>query len=308
MVTRRPATATLIIGTLLVIAAPVAARAAENEARANAADSICMMMESASLANGLPLEFFARLIHQESSFRPDATGPATRNGERARGIAQFMPGTAAERNLLDPYDPVQALPKSAELLRDLRERFGNLGLAAAAYNAGARRVEDWMAGRGALPAETQSYVLRITGRSAEDWANPPKDAAKTQAPQTAPSSNCKDIMAMLRRSPAPFMDELERRVYSASVSPWGVQLSAGFSRSIALASYARAARNYRAVLAGRDPIILRSRLRSRGSLSFFQIRIGANDRASADALCAQLRKAGGACLVLRNHAVMRKPT
>src|ERR1700682_1432086 len=102
-------------------------------------DSICLMIESAASANSLPVEFFARVIWQESRFKADAIGPMTRRGSRAQGIAQFMPGTAAERRLLDPFDPVQALPKSAEFLAELRNQFGNLGLAAAAYNAGPRR-------------------------------------------------------------------------------------------------------------------------------------------------------------------------
>ena len=72
------------------------------------------MIESAARANDLPLEFFARVIWQESRFQSDAVGPVTRSGQRAEGIAQFMPGTASERRLLDPFDPVQALPKSAE--------------------------------------------------------------------------------------------------------------------------------------------------------------------------------------------------
>jgi soluble lytic murein transglycosylase-like protein len=46
-----------------------------------------------------------------------------------------MPMTAAERLLRNPFDPAEALPKSAEFLRELQEQFGNLGLAAAAYNA-----------------------------------------------------------------------------------------------------------------------------------------------------------------------------
>ena len=99
-------------------------------------EAMCLMIESAARANDLPLEFFARVIWQESLFQSDAVGPVTRNGQRAQGIAQFMPGTASERRLLDPFDPVQALPKSAEFLNDLRDQFGNLGLAAAAYNAG----------------------------------------------------------------------------------------------------------------------------------------------------------------------------
>jgi hypothetical protein len=291
------AAAALIVS---AFAAPVQVAPTADDTRASAADSICLMLESAARANGLPLEFFARLIHAESSFRADATGPVTRSGQRAQGIAQFMPGTAAERNLLDPYDPVQALPKSAEFLRELRQRFGNLGLAAAAYNAGPKRVEDWTAGLGSLPAETQNYVLKITGRSAEDWAKPPKDAPKTHEP-AAPDGDCKTIIAMLRRAPTPFMDELEKRVVTASISPWGVQLSGSFSRSIALASYARAAHAYRSVLTGHDPILLRSVMRTRGPRAFYQVRIGADDRASADALCNTLRKAGGACLVLRNR-------
>ena len=56
--------------------------------------------------------------------------------------------------MFDSYDPVAALPKSAEFLEALRAQFGNLGLAAAAYNAGPQRVRDWIAGRGGLPAET----------------------------------------------------------------------------------------------------------------------------------------------------------
>jgi len=118
--------------------------ARESETR----ESICLMIEAAARASNLPLEFFARVIWQESRFQSDAVGPVTRSGQRAQGIAQFMPGTASERGLLDPFNPIQALPKSAEFLDELRSQFGNLGLAAAAYNAGPRRVQEWLAGRG----------------------------------------------------------------------------------------------------------------------------------------------------------------
>src|SRR5262249_35407259 len=77
-------------------------------------ESVCLMIESAARAHNLPLEFFARVIWQESRFQPNVVGPRTRSGDRAQGIAQFMPRTAAERGLFDPFDPVQALPKSAE--------------------------------------------------------------------------------------------------------------------------------------------------------------------------------------------------
>ncbi len=109
----------------------------------NARQSLCLMLESAADANQLPLAFFARVIWRESRFDPNAVGPRTRSGEHAQGIAQFMLGTAAEHGLDNPFDPIQALPKAAAFLSRLREQFGNLGLAAAAYNAGPARIEGW---------------------------------------------------------------------------------------------------------------------------------------------------------------------
>src|SRR5882724_10450558 len=165
---------------------------AEAARESDTREAMCLMIESAARANDLPLEFFARVIWQESRFQPNAVGPVTRNGQRAQGIAQFMPYTAAERGLLDPFDPVQALPKSAEFLRELRGQFGNLGLAAAAYNAGPQRVRDWMAGSRTLPAETRNYVLAITGISADDWAR-----GGQREPAQPVQPNCAQLTALL---------------------------------------------------------------------------------------------------------------
>ena len=262
----------------------------------NPLESVCLMIESAARANDLPLEFFARVIWQESRFRAGAIGPLTRSGDRAQGIAQFMPRTAAERGLLDPLDPVQALPKSAEFLRELRSEFGNLGLAAAAYNAGPQRVRNWIAGSGGMPAETRHYVFAITGTSIDDW----KTATRDTDHNLRPAPGCRELVALLKQAPNPFVDELERRVQVGAARPWGVQLSAGFSRDRALASYANLARRYAGVLAGRDPSILAGRLRSRGTRAFYQVRVGAETRAGAEDLCGKIRRAGGACMVLRN--------
>lgn len=275
---------------------------AEARARQSTSDSICLMIESAAAANGLPLEFFARLIWQESNFRPDAVGPMTRSGERAGGIAQFMPRTAAERGLLDPYDPVQALPKSAEFLRELLNEFGNLGLAAAAYNAGPRRVRDWLAGRGGLPAETQRYVESITGHSAAAWVDAATGTNQQAKQQGMAKPSCGEMMALLRQRPNLYVEQLAQRVSRSATSPWGVQVSAGFSRERVLASYATIESRHRANLAGSDPIILQTTLRSRGTHPFYQVRIGADTRDGADSLCARLRKDGVACMVLRNKA------
>src|SRR6202045_13939 len=172
-------------------------------------EAMCLMIESAARANDLPLEFFARVIWQESRFQSNAVGPVTRSGQRAQGIAQFMPGTASERRLLDPFDPVQELPKSAEFLHELRTQFGNLGLAAAAYNAGPRRVQEWLAGSGPMPQETRNYVVAITGTSVDDWASASKNS---KPPDRPPNTSCRELMALLRRAPNPFVTQLEQRV------------------------------------------------------------------------------------------------
>jgi Transglycosylase SLT domain len=134
----------------------------------NAIERMCSALESAAAAYGLPVEFFARVIWEESRFQPAAVGPVTRSGHRAQGIAQFMPYTAAERGLLDPFNPQAALPEAAEFLAELRSKFGNLGLAAA-YNAGPARLRAFIDGLGGMPGQTRHYVRAITGRSIEHW-------------------------------------------------------------------------------------------------------------------------------------------
>ncbi len=269
----------------------------ETERESEAREAMCLMIELAARSANLPLEFFARVIWQESRFRPDAVGPMTRRGQRAQGIAQFMPGTASERGLLDPFNPVQALPKSAEFLAELREQFGNLGLAAAAYNAGPRRVQEWLAGTGGMPGETRNYVSAITGASVEDWAKAGKGGKQ---PERMPTSSCRQLMALLKRAPNPFIAELEQRVTLSAAKLWGVQLAAGFNRDKALAMYSRAMSRLSSVIGDQDPSLLASRLRTRGAATFYQVRIGADTRGEADNLCNRIRKAGGACFVLRN--------
>jgi hypothetical protein len=272
-------------------------KSADNAQESDTREAMCLMIESAARANDLPLEFFARVIWQESRFQSDAVGPVTRSGQRAQGIAQFMPGTASERRLLDPFDPVQALPKSAEFLSELRNQFGNLGLAAAAYNAGPRRVQEWLAGSGPMPQETRNYVVAITGMSVDDWAAAGRNG---KMPDRAPNGSCRELMALLKRAPNSFVTELEQHVKLGAARLWGVQLAAGFNRDQALAMYARAMKRLSAVIGDQDPSLLGSTLRSRGTRTFYQVRIGADTRPAADDLCNRIRRAGGACFVLRN--------
>jgi hypothetical protein len=227
----------------------------------------------------------------------------TRRGHRAQGIAQFMPYTAEERGLLDPFDPVAALPKSAEFLRELRDTFGNLGLAAAAYNAGPRRLRDWLDGRGTLPGETQRYVRAITGLTVDDWAA----AGRSGKDGIAEPTSCATLAALLKEQPTLFLGELERRVREGAARPWGVQLSAGFSRAKVLAAYGQIEKRFRTELDGRDPMIIRTVLRSRGPSAFYQMRVGVETRPDAVALCGKLSKQGGACMVLRNSRGTPEP-
>jgi len=280
-----------------VVALPKPRPNPETPKISSAMDSICLILESAAETNGLPLEFFARVIWQESRFQPNAVGPVTRSGHRAQGIAQFMPYTADERGLLDPFNPVAALPKAAEFLSELRGEFGNLGLAAAAYNAGPGRVRGFLGGRGGMPAETRHYVRAITGRSVDEWAALGREGGKDGI---AKPTSCRQLAALLKEQPTFFIGELERRVQEGTLRPWGVQLSAGFSRARALAAYARIERQYRALLEDRDPMIIRTLLRSRGTGGFYQVRVGVDTRAEANRLCADLSAKGAACMVLRN--------
>lgn len=137
----------------------------------------CLIIERAARTNLLPVGLLTHLIWTESRFQAGAVSP-----KGARGVAQFMPGTAAERGLSNPFDPEEAIPQAARLLADLDQRFGNTGLAIAAYNAGAKRVSDWLDRTEPLPRQTRNFVLTVTGHSPEEWvANGGFRPAETQS-------------------------------------------------------------------------------------------------------------------------------
>jgi hypothetical protein len=198
---------------LALLCVPQAPAAEEGESLVG---SVCRIIDSSALAQHLPVAFLTGLIWHESNFRPDVVSPVG-----ARGIAQFMPATAAERGLANPDDPEAAIPKAAELLANLKQRFGNLGLAAAAYNAGATRVASWLAGSGELPSETRDYVMIVTRHSIQDWSG--LGGAKLTDDLVFPDSSCvQHIAAMSREEPAVF----------ANPALWAP--SSGFSKGSAM--------------------------------------------------------------------------
>jgi hypothetical protein len=169
-------------------------------------DTICSALAAAAAQNDLPTDFFTRLIWQESRFDPAAVSRAG-----AQGVAQFMPATANWRGLSNPFDPLEAIAESAKLLRDLRREFGNLGLAAAAYNAGSGRVRDWLAGM-RPPKETSAYVRIVTGHSPEQWAGASVGIDEMKSEKPVP---CGEIAAFVARALPPA---------SKPTPVWGVEL------------------------------------------------------------------------------------
>ena len=153
---------------------------------------LCTTLVEVARSNDLPLGFFTNLIWRESRFGHDAISPVG-----AMGIAQFMPDVA-EKLSLDAFDTRSALPASGRLLRTLRARFGNLGLAAAAYNAGPKRVSDWLEGRSNLPKETQDYVHLITGRAAAHWQSMKPSTVVFRMPDRVPCRGA-PVFAMTER-------------------------------------------------------------------------------------------------------------
>jgi hypothetical protein len=252
------------------------------------ADEICRTIEQSAAENGLPVEFFARVIWQESRFNAFAV-----SNKGAQGIAQFMPQTAGARGLVDPFDPVQALHHSASYLRELMAQFGNLGLAAAGYNAGPGRVSAWLAGRKGLPDETRNYVAIITGWTADEWASPsPPPKAETTIPQGVPCTR----LANLILAPKDKAQQI-----AAHVPRWGAQLTSNWSENQAWQTYRALQKHYASLIGDREPIVLRARLPGMGAAARTLIRIGDDNRAPLDALCNKLVAAGGACVVLRNQ-------
>jgi hypothetical protein len=287
----------MLLSTIVVAAAvccPVAVRAQEepagdvekHEAPSDPAspENICQVLAAAAASNDLPVEFFTRLIWQESRFRPEAVSRAG-----AQGVAQFMPATAKLRGLENPFDPLESITKSAELLRDLHREFGNLGLAAAAYNAGSGRVRDWLSGRRALPGETQAYVRLVTGHAAEEWMAAQKNLPDGGTAITVPCTIVAVLTDPTLRPPVPKPEPLK---------PWGAEVAGGPTKAKALARYREVQGKYPTILAGHEPhFVVRGII---GDMGAVRARVGAETRADAAKVCAALRAVDWYCDVLRN--------
>ena len=255
--------------------------------QANYTADVCAAIEIYAKHYSLPEGFLARLIWQESRFDPTAVSPVG-----AQGIAQFMPGTARLRALRDPFDPAEALAKSAEYLRFLEQKFGNLGLAAAAYNGGEGRVSRFITG-GGVAGETRAYVAIITGRPVDYWLGETIEPADYALSADQPFQQaCVD---MAKAVPMPTFGPK-----AGEWQPWGVLLAQDFSSDIARAAFVRAQSRFPDLLDGKDLLLISVRNPSFGPRTRYSAQIGFPDRKGAQEFCNRLLAEGGNCIVQKN--------
>jgi soluble lytic murein transglycosylase-like protein len=170
--------------TLLLLAElPLAAGSSAAAAPASpAAAAYAVPVREAAQRFAIPEIWIWRVMYAESRGRPRAISHAG-----AMGLMQIMPGTWAmltSRHRLgaDPFDARANIHAGAAYLRAMWDRYGDVRLMLAAYNAGPGRVDAYAAGRQRLPAETIAYVTAIA----------PEIGASSVAPlPPAPSSRAR---------------------------------------------------------------------------------------------------------------------
>jgi hypothetical protein len=249
-------------------------------------ERVCDLIDGHAATAGIPRDFFARLIWKESRFDPDAVSPAG-----AEGIAQFMPGTARLRGLADSFDAEKALAASALYLADLSRRFGNLGLAAAAYNAGENRVTRWIASGGFLPMETENYVIDILG------ASPDAFIERTEPVTIPPLDPERQFAEACRALPVRRFDTIA--MATVHMKPWGAQIAGHARRDIAIRQWLRIQPRF-AMLKDVEPVVSRMR-NGRAPRGIYAVRVGLDSRQEAEGFCRNLRNSGGSCVVFRNR-------
>jgi hypothetical protein len=268
----------------LLAALPPPPRPTSSAPAPNSGDArVCAMIETAASSAGIDPHFFARLIWRESLFDPAAVSP-----KGARGIAQFIPSTAAMRALDDPFDAEKALDASALYLADLTRAYGNIGLAAVAYNGGEARAARYKAEGGTLPGETLAYVEAITGHGAGEWRLDNPKAALALKGATF-QEGCLALAATRGKGQATPGEPLRA---------WGVIIATNRDRDGATRQVGRL-RNRVSVLEGERVSYARPK-RLGLARGMVVAQIGRDTRAEAEAFCARYRAQGGDCVVLRN--------
>ena len=250
---------------------------------------VCSAIERYATIWNLPPGYFGRLIWQESHFDANAMSFAG-----AEGIAQFMPETGQLQGLRNAYDPAEELWRSARYLSFLNQKFGNLGLAAAAYNGGEGAAARFITGNGYLAVETLDYVQIVTGLPVTTWlGGVGKQPDYSLQPGKPFQQACIELAEnnRLQKFTPP----------TAIVKPWGIQLAQFFSSATARRAFDRLQAKFSSVLGNEELMLVAKRNPNFGPALRFTTEVGRDNRADAQKLCAALQKAGGACLVVRNR-------
>lgn len=173
------AAASLLAGGAALIPAPAYAAPSE----ASAAHPYAPHVAEAAQRFGIPPDWIWHVMRAESRGKSRAVSPAG-----AMGLMQIMPATwtmlsARYRLGSDPFDVRANIHGGAAYLRMMWDRYGDVKLMLAAYNAGPGRTDAYVAGRRRLPAETIAYVAAIVPAISTSGA-----VSRAAAPPTEPHS------------------------------------------------------------------------------------------------------------------------
>ena len=146
--------------------------------RPAAAHPYAAHIADASQRFGIPEHWIRAVLRAESAGDVRAVSSAG-----AMGLMQVMPDTWAGLRVRhglgrDPYDPRDNILAGTAYLREMFDRYGNVGAMLAAYNAGPGRYDEHLATGRALPAETRAYVAALAPILG--------GATATEAPSSAP--------------------------------------------------------------------------------------------------------------------------
>ena len=253
------------------------------------ADDICRTIEQSAAENGLPVEFFARVIWQESRFNAFAV-----SNKGAQGIAQFMPRTADARGLSRPVRSDRGAASFGGLfaradgsVRQSRACRGRLQCRPRARE----RLAFGQAHAAGRDPQLRRRHHRLDGRRM-GVGLAAGEKRRRRFPQGVPCTRLANLILAPKE---------KAQQIAAYVPRWGAQLTSNWSESRAWETYRTLQRQYASLIGDREPIVLRGRLPGMGAVSRTIIRIGDDSRAPLDALCNKLIAAGGACVVLRNQ-------
>ncbi len=146
-------------------------------------------IEEASRRFGVPAPWIRAVMHQESGGQEYLDGRPITSSAGAMGLMQLMPATYGDLQAQydlggDPYDPRDNIMAGTAYIRQMYDKYGSPGFLAA-YNAGPARVDDYLAGQGGLPAETENYVASIAPHLGD--ADAPVEVAQAEPEPALPS-------------------------------------------------------------------------------------------------------------------------